>query len=83
MLLKMHEIVSFFHIVAEFILRKKHKDYIIKSSVFIDGLKQKPKFRTQSQWYQRRLNLLTLFGFFVVWQTLFEKKKEKKIALNL
>lgn len=79
----MHEIVSFFHIVAEFILGKKHKDHIIKSSIFIDGLKQKPKFRTQSQWYQRRLNLLPLFGFFVVWQTLFEKKKEEKIALNL
>ena len=88
----MDGIVSFFHIVTQFILRKKKEIIFIKiifiksstfhSSIFIDELKQKPKFRTVASHNGTKNGLhlsLALFGCVTnfAW-----KKKEKKIALN-
>ena len=92
MLLKMDGIVSFFHIVTQFILTKKKEIIFIKiifiksgtfhSSIFIDELKQKPKFRTvpSHNGTKNGLHLLALFGCVTnfAW-----KKKRKENCLKL
>ena len=88
----MDGIVSFFRLVTQFILTKKKEIIFIKiifiksssfnSSIFIDELKQKPKFRAvpSHNGTKNGLHLLALFGY--VTNFAWKKIKEKKIALN-